>query len=67
MREEGEWLRQAGAAWMWRAMGTPSSCKLYTDGTSLPEKDKISAQNFSPSLQREAQGGQSSEEGNGIV
>lgn len=44
-------------------MGTPSSCEVYTNGTSLPEKDKISAQ----SLQREAQGGRGSEEGNGIV
>lgn len=37
--------------------------KLYTDVTTLPEKGKISPQ----SLQREAQGGQVSEEGNGIV
>lgn len=48
---------------MWRAMATPSRCKLYTDVTTLPEKDRISPQ----SLQREAQGGQVSEEGNGIV
>lgn len=44
-------------------MGTPSSCKLYTDVTTLPEKDKISPQ----SLQRKARGGQVSEEGNGTV
>lgn len=37
--------------------------KLYTDVTTLPEKGKISPQ----SLQRETQGGQVSEEGNGIV
>lgn len=37
--------------------------KLYTDVTTLPEKGKISPQ----SLQREARGGQVSEEGNGIV
>lgn len=44
-------------------MASPSRCKLYTDVTTLPEKDRISPQ----SLQREAQGGQVSEEGNGIV
>lgn len=60
---KAEWLREVGAGWMWRALGTPPSCKLYTDVTTLPEKDKISSQ----SLQREAQGGQVSEEGNGIV
>lgn len=37
-REEAEWLREAGAGWMWRARRTPSSCKLYTVGICRERK-----------------------------
>lgn len=51
MQEDKGGGRVAEGGWCW------------LDGTTLPEKDKVSPQN----LQREAQGGQVSEEGNGIV
>lgn len=62
---EAEWFREVCAGEMiCRAMGTPSSCKMYTDVTILTEKYKHFIQK---ACRQNGMGGQANQERKGLA